>query len=139
MVHTQYVYVGPLPYVIAIDVMLGEHICSYDSVIIRFCILAETVPPPGVSVVPNGCDSAEVTWRAPNSRMCDGIVPGYNVRYQLSSSTGDYTSVSTSDAPVILNNLTPNEEYTVEVAIITSVGGIGSYSPVAWFNITGNS
>ena len=107
--------------------------------IIRFCILTGTVPPPGVSVVPNGCDSAEVTWRAPNSRMCDGVVSGYNVRYRLSSSTGDYTTVNPSDARVTLNNLTPNEEYTVEVAIITSVGGIGSYSPVAHFNITGNS
>ena len=97
------------------------------------------VPPPGVSVVPNGCDSAEVTWRAPNSRVCDGVVPGYNVRYRLSSSTGDYTTVNPSGARVTLNNLTPNEEYTVEVAIITSVGGIGSYFPVAQFNITGNS
>ena len=92
-----------------------------------------------MSVVPNGCDSAEVTWRAPNSGICDGVVSGYNVRYQLSSSTGDYTTVNPSDARVTLNNLTPNEEYTVEVAIITSVGGIGSYSPVEWFNIKGNS
>ena len=91
------------------------------------------VPPSSVSVVPNGCDSAEVTWRAPTSRVCDGVVLGYNVRYRLSSSTGDYTTVSTSDVRVTLNNLTPNEEYTVEVAIITSVGGIGSYSPVAHF------
>ena len=101
--------------------------------------MAETAPPSSVSVVANGCDSADVTWRAPNSSVCDGVVSGYNVRYRLSSSTGDYTSVNTSDAPVTLNNLTPNEEYTVEVAIITSVGGIGSYSPVEWFNITGNS
>ena len=97
------------------------------------------VPPPGVSVVANGCDSAEVTWRAPNSRVCDGVVSGYNVRYRLSNSTGDYTSVNTSGTSVTLNDLTPNEEYTVEVAIITSVGGIGSYSPVAQFNTTGNS
>ena len=90
-------------------------------------------------MVPNGCDSAEVTWRAPTSTVCDGVVPGYNVRYQLSSSTGDYTTVNPSDARVTLNNLTPNEEYTVEVAILTSVGGIGSYSPVAQFNFTGNS
>ena len=61
------------------------------------------------------------------------------MRYLLSSSTGDYTTVNPSDARTTLNNLTPNEEYTVEVAIITSVGGIGSYSPVAQFNITGNS
>ena len=107
--------------------------------IIRFCILAGTVPPSGVSVVPTGCDSAEVTWRAPNSSVCDGVVSGYNVRYRLSSSIGDYTTVNPSNARVTLNNLTPNEEYTVEVAIITSVGGIGSYSPVEWFNITGNS
>ena len=90
-------------------------------------------------MVPNGCDSAEVTWRAPNSGVCDGVVSGYNVRYRLSSSTGDYTTVDTSDARVTLYSLTSNEDYTVEVAITTSVGGIGSYSPVAQFNITGNS
>ncbi len=87
----------------------------------------------------NGCDSAEVTWRAPTSSVCDGVVSGYNVRYRLSSSARDYTAVDTSDARATLQNLTPNEGYTVEVAIITSVGGIGSYSPVAQFNITGNS
>ena len=91
-----------------------------------------------MSVAPNGCDSAEVTWRAPTSRVCDGV-SGYNVRYRLSSSTGDYTAVNSSDARATLQNLTPNEDYTVEVAIITSVGGIGSYSTVAQFNITGNS
>ncbi len=96
------------------------------------------VPPSGVSVAPNGCDSAEVTWRAPNSGVCDGVVSGYNVRYRLSSSTGDYTSVNSLDARATLKNLTPNEGYTVEVAI-TSVGGIGNYSTVAQFNITGNS
>ena len=90
-------------------------------------------------MAPNGCDSAEVTWRAPNSGVCDGVVSRYNVRYRLSSSTGDYTAVNTSDAHVTLYSLTSNEDYTVEVAIITSVGGIGSYSPVAQFNITGNS
>ena len=81
-------------------------------------------------MVPNGCHSAEMTWRAPTSTVCDGVVSGYNVRYQLSSSTGDYTTVNTSHARITLHSLTPNEEYTVEVAIITSVGGIGSYSPV---------
>ena len=90
-------------------------------------------------MVANGCDSAEVTWHAPNSGICDGVVSGYNVRYQLSSSTGGYTTVNTSHARITLHSLTPNEEYTVEVAIITSVGGIGSYSPVAHFNITGSS
>ena len=119
--------------------MLDGHICTSDCIVIQFCILAGMVPPSGVSVAPNGCDSAEVTWRAPNSGVCDGVVSGYNVRYRLSSSTGDYTTVNTSDARATLQNLTPNEEYTVEVAIITSVGGIGSYSTVAQFNITGNS
>ena len=119
--------------------LVTVHVHLTVCIIIRFCILAGTVPPTGVSVVPNGCDSADVTWHAPNSRVCDGVVSGYNVRYRLSSSTGDYTTVNPSDARVTLNNLTPNEEYTVEVAIITSVGGIGSYSPVAQFNITGSS
>ena len=119
--------------------LVTVHVHLTVCIIIRFCILAGTVPPTGVSVVPNGCDSADVTWHAPNSRVCDGGVSGYNVRYQLSSSTGDYTTVSTSGTSANLNDLTPNEEYTVEVAIITSVGGIGSYSPVAQFNITGNS
>ena len=64
MVHTQYVYIGHLPYVIAHYMLcLMAIIVHNDSVIVQFCILAGMVPPSSVSVVPNGCDSAEVTWR----------------------------------------------------------------------------
>ena len=84
-----------------------------------------------------GCNSVTVTWSAPTSRVCDGMISSYNVRYRLTSSSGDYTTVNTSNTDVTLQGLLPNAEYTVEVAVITSVGGIGLYSAVARLQITG--
>ena len=81
-----------------------------------------------------GCNSATVSWSAPTSTVCDGMISSYNVRHRLSSSTGDYTTVNTSNTDVNLQGLLPNAEYAVEVAVITSVGGIGLYSPVAQLN-----
>ena len=69
--------------------------------------------------------------------MCDGVISSYSVRYRLNGSTGDYTTMNTSGISITLQGLTPNEVYTVEVAVITSVGDIGLYSPVAWLHVTG--
>ena len=83
------------------------------------------------------CNSAIVSWSAPTSRVCDGVISSYSVRYRLNGSTGDYNTMNTSNTDVSLQGLTSNEVYTVEVAVITSVGGIGLYSAVAQLHITG--
>ena len=84
-----------------------------------------------------GCNSATVSWSAPTSTVCDGMISSYSVRYRLTSSSGDYTTLNASNTDVTLQGLLPNVEYTVEVAVITSFGGIGLYSTVARFHITG--
>ena len=99
-----------------------------------FCPL--TGPPTDIVAEATGCNSATVSWSAPTSRVCDGVISSYSVRYRLNSSTGGYTTMNTS-TNVTLQGLTPNEVYTVEVAVITSVGGIGLYSAVARLQVTG--
>ena len=102
---------------------------------VSFCPL--TGPPIDVVVEATECNSATVSWSAPTSRVCDGVISSYSLRYRLNSSTGDYTTMNTSGISLTLQGLTPNEVYTVEVAVITSVGGIGLYSAVARLHITG--
>ena len=83
------------------------------------------------------CNSAKVTWIAPEPRVCDGMISGYNVRYRLNTSNGEHTTVNTSTTSVMLHDLVPNTEYSVEVAVITSVGTIGPYSSESLLTITG--
>ena len=67
------------------------------------------------------------------SRMCDVVIRKYNVRYQISNSNGDYSTVNTS---VTLQDLVPNAEYTVEVAGINSNGQMSPFSALMQFTVT---
>ena len=64
------------------------------------------------------------------SRMCDVVIGKYNVRYQISTSNGDYSTVNTS---VTLRDLVANAEYTVEVAGINSNGQMSPFSALFQF------
>ena len=77
-----------------------------------------------------------VSWNRSSSGMCDVLATNYNVRYRLSSSTGDHTTVNTSGTSVTLVDLVPNAEYDVEVAAIFSNGAISNFSAVAQFTVT---
>ena len=47
-------------------------------------------PPKNVIVEVKSCNSANVTWMAPEPRVCDGVISGYNVRYSI----GEHTTVN---------------------------------------------
>ena len=102
-----------------------------------FCILEGTGPPTDVMVEAESCNSANVTWMASEPRVCDGMISGYNVRHRLNTGNGQYTTVNTSTTSVMLQDLAPNAEYSVEVAVTTSVGTIGPYSSEYLLTITG--
>ena len=85
-------------------------------------------PPMGISVVANGCNSANMSWTASVSRMCDAVIGNYSVRYQLMSGEGGYVTVSSSSTSVTLQGLDPNAEYTVSVAGINSCGGMSTFT-----------
>ena len=97
--------------------------------------LSGPVAPTGVSVDVTGSDTAVVSWNPSMSRMCDVVIGNYNVRYQLSNSNGDYSTVNTSSTSVILQDLVPNAEYTVEVAGINSNGQMSPFSALM-FTVT---
>ena len=85
-----------------------------------------------------GSSTVEVSWNPSSSGMCDVLLTGYSIRYRLSGSTGDYTTVNTSGSTtsVTLQDLAPNEEYDVEVAAIFSNGAISHFCAVVQFNVT---
>ena len=76
-----------------------------------------------------------VSWNSSLSGMCDVLSTDYSLRYRLSGSTGDYTTVNTSDTSVTLVDLVPNAEYDVEVAAINSNGAMSNFSAVAQFTV----
>ena len=88
--------------------------------------------------VVTGSSTVMVYWTPSLSGMCDVLSTGYSIRYRLSGSTGDYTTVNTSGSTtsVTLVNLAPNAEYDVEVAAINSNGAISNFSAVARFTVT---
>ena len=102
-----------------------------------FCILVGIGSSTNVMLEAKSCNSANVTWIAPEPRVCDGVISGYNVRYRLNTSNGEHTTVNTSTTSVILQDLAPNAEYSVEVAVTTSVGTIGPYSSESLLTLTG--
>ena len=83
-------------------------------------------------VVVTGHDTVEPTVSA----MCDVFPLYYIIKYRLSSSTGDYTTVNTSGTTSVrLRDLAPNAEYDVEVAAIFSNGAISNSSLAAHFTV----
>ena len=109
----------------------------FQNVLSVFWHFSGTGPPTGVMVQATSCNSAKVTWIAPEPRVCDGVISGYIVRYRLNTSNGEHTTVNTSTISVMLHDLAPNTEYSVEVAAITSVGAIGTFSFESLLTITG--
>ena len=93
----------------------------------------------GVSVVASGCNSANMSWNASVSRMCDAVIGNYSVRYQLTSGESGYVTLSTSSTSATLEDLVPNAEYNVEVASINSNGVMSAYSAVTRLSVQGNS
>ena len=93
--------------------------------------------PANVSTVVTGSSTVMVSWTPSSSGMCDVLLTGYSIRYRLSSSTGNYTTVNTlgSTTSVRLRDLTPNAEYDVEVAAIFSNGAISNSSLAAHFTV----
>ena len=78
-----------------------------------------------------------VSWTPSSSGMCDVLSTGYSIRYRLSGSTGDHTTVNISGTTSFtLRDLAPNAEYNVEVAAINSNGIISNFSPVTQFTVT---
>ena len=102
-----------------------------------FCILVGTGPPTDIMVKGESCNSANVTWTAPKSRVCDGVISGYNVRYRLNTGNGEDTTINTSTTSVMLPDLAPNAKYSVEVAVTTLIRMISVYSSESLLTITG--
>ena len=102
-----------------------------------FYILAGTGPPTNVMVKSESCNSANVTWTAPEPRVCNGVISGYNVRYRLNTSNGEYTTVNTLTTSVMLQDLAHNAKYSVEVAVTTLITTISAYSAESLLTITG--
>ena len=101
------------------------------------CCVADPDPPNGVSVVPGTeCGTADVSW-SPSQVNYSAEIGNYSVRYRLRSSTGDYTTVYSSNTSVTLQGLDPRMEYTVEVAAVDSCGRMSGSSMVAMLNLQG--
>ena len=93
--------------------------------------------PTGVSTDVTGSSNVMVSWTSSSSGICDVFSTGYSIRYRLSSSTGDHTTVNTlGTTSVTLQDLAPNTEYDVEVAAIFSNGAISNFSAVVQFTVT---
>ena len=70
------------------------------------------------------------------SATCDVFPLDYIIKYRLSSSTGDYTTVNTSGTTSVrLRDLTPNAEYDVEVTAINSNGVMSNSLLAAHFTV----
>ena len=90
-----------------------------------------TGPPTNVIVEAKSCNSASVTRMGPEPRVCNGVISGYNVRYCIGEwqwYNGEHTTVNISTTTVMLQGLALNAEYSVEIAVTTSVETVGPYS-----------
>ena len=70
--------------------------------------------------------------------MCDVLIVSYSVRYRLTGSSGGYNTESTSSTSATLQNLVPNAEYDIEVAIVDSNGNMSAYSAAIQLSMQGN-
>ena len=96
------------------------------------CCLSGPAPTTGVPVVVTGHVTVEPTVSA----TCDVFPLYYIIKYRLSSSTDDYTTVNTSGTTSVrLVDLVPNAVYDVEVAAIFSNGAISNSSLAAHFTV----
>ena len=92
-----------------------------------------TGPPSDVSIDEVGSGTAVVSWTASQRLVCGAAISNYSVKYQLWNSTGNYTTVYTSNTSVTLQGLMPNTMYNVSVAAISSVGNISEFSTTTQF------
>ena len=106
--------------------------CCYELSTLCAAFFSGPAPTTGVPVVVTGHDTVEPTVSA----TCDVFPLYYIIKYRLSTSTGDYTTVNTSGTTSVrLRDLTPNAEYDVEVAAIFSNGAISNSSLAAHFTV----
>ena len=98
-------------------------------------VLSGPDPPTGVFVDVTGSDTAVVSWNPSISQMCDVLIGNYSVRYRMCNSNGGYSTLNTSSTSVILRDLVPNTEYTVEVAAINSNGQMSPFSALLQFTL----
>ena len=103
---------------------------SFQHVLCAACF-SGPAPTTGVPVVVTSPHTVEPTVSA----TCDVFPLYYIIKYRLSSSTGDYTTVNISGASVTLVNLVPNAEYDVEVAAISSNETISNLLLMANFTV----
>ena len=68
-----------------IFIYLTALVCTYMHALyiqtVHFYIMSGS--PSNVMVEVKSCNSANVTWMAPEPRVCDGVTSGYNLRYRL--------------------------------------------------------
>ena len=106
--------------------------CCFELPTLCTAFFSVPAPTTGVPVVVTGHDTVEPTVSA----TCDVFPLYYIIKYRLSSSTGDYTTVNTlGTTSVRLRDLAPNAEYDVEVAAIFSNGAISNSSLAAHFTV----
>ena len=106
-------------------------LCVYTA-----CFYVGPDTPADVCSVVTCSSTVVVSWSPSFSGMCDALVTNYNLRYRLSSSSGDYITVNTSLTSVTLQGLMPNAEYEVEVAAINSNRATSKFSATTQFSVT---
>ena len=99
------------------------------------CCLLGPDPPNDVSAVATA-GTVVVSWTRSFSGTCDQLATQYRVRYQLSTGSGGYHTVTTEGNIVVLLDVIPNAEYNVSVAAINSNGAMSNFSIMAQFKAT---
>ena len=109
-----------------------------DVVHIVTVFAAAPEPPTSVSVDDGAdCYTSVVSWIAPQP-VCNVVIGNYSVRYQLRNGTGDYTTVYSPGTSVTLQDIVPDNEYTVSVAAISPTNELGTYTETYQFELQGD-